>query len=57
MNGNKQQEDMIFFLSDEDTVTYNQKCMTCTHECRQSFKVVIVACPRYEKKEKTNAKT
>ena len=33
-------------------VTYNEKCLRCIHDCKQSYRVKIAACPSYEKAQK-----
>ena len=45
---------MVFFLRQVkvgnatcDRITYNDLCRGCTHSCKQSFRVVIILCPRY----------
>ena len=30
-----------------DRITYNDLCRGCTHGCKQSFRAIIVLCPRY----------
>lgn len=50
----KTQEEMVFFLSNKNRLTYNKRCETCSHDCKQSFKAVLVTCPRYVKKEKSD---
>ncbi len=30
-----------------DRITYNDLCRGCTHSCKQSFRAVIILCPRY----------
>ena len=33
-----------------DRITYNDLCRGCTHSCKQSFRAVIILCPRYYSK-------
>lgn len=35
-----------------DRITYNDLCRGCTHSCKQSFRVVIILCPRYYSKRR-----
>ncbi len=47
-----------FFLNDRSRITYNELCRKCQHECKQSFRAVVVDCPKYlskrsKKKDKT----
>ena len=30
--------------------TYNEICRSCTHECKQSFRALLLECPKYESK-------
>lgn len=43
----KRKLELSFFLNERGRVTYNDLCRKCQHECRQSFRAVIIACPRY----------
>ena len=35
-----------------DRITYNDLCRGCTHSCKQSFRAVIILCPRYYSKRR-----
>ncbi len=37
----------FLYLNDRGRVTYNELCRKCQHGCRQSFRAVVVDCPRY----------
>lgn len=43
----KRKLELSFFLNDRGRVSYNNLCRKCQHECRQSFRAVVVDCPRY----------
>ena len=43
----KRKLELSFFLNDRGRVTYNELCRKCQHECRQSFRAVVIDCPRY----------
>lgn len=50
---------MVFFLRQVkvgnttcDRITYNDLCRGCTHSCKQSFRAVIILCPRYYSKRR-----
>lgn len=43
----KKKAELAFFLNDRGRITYNELCRKCQHTCRQSFRAVIVDCPRY----------
>ncbi|GHU79067.1 hypothetical protein FACS1894191_1010 [Clostridia bacterium] len=32
---------------------YNALCRKCRRDCKQSYRVIIVLCPKYESKRKT----
>lgn len=36
-----------FFLGSDGRRKYNDLCRRCVHPCKQSFRSVILACPRY----------
>ena len=50
---------MVFLLKMTAAVSaYNELCRKCQHECKQSFRAVVVDCPksvskRSKKKDKT----
>ena len=46
-----------FFLSENGRRQYNKTCIGCAHGCKQSFRVALIACPRYLSKRSKNAKT
>ncbi|MBE5924555.1 MAG: hypothetical protein IJ089_13395 [Clostridia bacterium] len=43
----KRKLELSFFLNDRGRVSYNNLCRKCQHECRQSFRAVVVDCPHY----------
>ena len=40
--------DLAFFQNDRRKVQYCEMCMNCQNDCKQSFRAVIVRCPRFE---------
>lgn len=44
---NKRRLELSFFLNERNRVTYNELCRKCRHACKQSFRAVVVECPRY----------
>ena len=36
-----------FFLNHRNRIAYNALCRSCTHDCKQSFRAIVVLCPRY----------
>lgn len=36
-----------FFLSENGRKKFNHLCRRCRYECKQSFRAIITACPKY----------
>ena len=36
-----------FFLNHRNRIAYNALCRSCTRDCKQSFRAVVVDSPRY----------
>lgn len=49
-NGKKRRLEWSFFLNHRNRITYNDLCRGCTRDCKQSFRAVIILCPRYYSK-------
>jgi len=45
-------EEMKFYTGGCGRVRYNPKCLSCAHDCKQSFRAELVTCPKYERKVK-----
>ena len=43
-----------FFLGKNGRRQYNEVCQGCAHDCKQSFRAVLIACPRYLSKRSKN---
>ena len=43
-------EEMCLFLKQgkRRRIVYNQKCKECIHECKQGYRVEIVACKKFK---------
>lgn len=39
-----------FFLNDRGRITFNALCRKCIHDCKQSFRAIVIECPRYRSK-------
>ena len=39
-----------FFLGENGRRQYNHTCRKCAHDCKQSFRVDLMACPHYSSK-------
>ncbi|WP_405346957.1 hypothetical protein [Ruminococcus sp.] len=48
----KQKLEWSFFLNDRGRRTYNSLCRRCEHDCKQSFRAVIIQCPNYLSKRR-----
>ena len=40
-----------FFLNDRGRKAYNTLCRRCVHDCKQSFRADLIACPHFSRKE------
>ncbi len=47
----KKKIEWSIFLDKRNRITYNKLCLTCRKECKQSFRVKVIQCPQYQKKE------
>lgn len=48
--GKAKKKEMAIFLNHKNRITYNKRCRTCKHDCKQSFRAELIACPKYERK-------
>ena len=46
----KKKEEWAFFLNDRGRITYNALCRRCGHDCKQSFRAMVIVCPHYHSK-------
>lgn len=44
-------EEWVFFLDADGELRYCDKCNNCCRACKQSFRAVIVRCPKFEPKK------
>jgi hypothetical protein len=49
----KRKLEWAFFLNHRNRITYNDLCRKCVNGCKQSFRAVVVDCPRYISKRAT----
>ena len=40
-----------FFLDRGGCIRFNRICRKCIHSCKQSFRMIIIACPRFRRKK------
>ena len=50
--GKKARAEWAFFIGENGRRQYNQLCRRCVHGCKQSFRAMIVDCPKYRSKRK-----
>ena len=43
----KRKYELSFYLNDRGRVNYNELCRKCQPGCKQSFRAVVIDCPRY----------
>lgn len=48
----KYKEDWAFFLNEHGKMAYAEKCRLCEHDCKQSFRAVVMLCPHYLYKDR-----
>ena len=46
----RRKREQVFFLTDKGRVAYNRLCLKCNHDCKQSYRAVIIECRRFEKR-------
>ena len=46
----QRKEEWTFFLNDRGRIAYNALCRRCVHNCKQSFRTVVIVCPHYHSK-------
>ena len=46
----KMKHEWSLFLNERGRRCYNELCRRCVHSCKQSFRVLVVECPRYYSK-------
>ena len=48
----KQKLEWSFFLNDRGRKVYNRLCRKCEHDCKQSFRAIVIECPQYLSKRR-----
>ena len=49
----KRKQEWALFLNDRNRITYNELCRKCRNDCKQSFRCIVVLCPKYLSKRRT----
>lgn len=47
----KKKREYAIFLNDQNRITYNKLCKQCMKDCKQSFRCIVIQCPKFKKKE------
>ena len=45
-----EKEEWAFYLHKNGRRAYNELCSRCARSCKQSFRVKVIACPKYRSK-------
>ncbi len=53
----KRKAEWSFFLNDRNRITYNELCRNCIHDCKQSFRTLVIECPHYCSKRSKAGRT
>lgn len=48
----KRKQEWALFLNERNRITYNELCRKCQHLCKQSFKALVIECPKFLRKER-----
>lgn len=43
----KRKQEWALFLNHRNRITYNELCRKCQHDCKQSFRVSVIECPKF----------
>ena len=43
-------KEMVFFINDKGRITHNDLCRKCIHDCKQSFRAMVICCNKYVSK-------
>ena len=54
--GKKAKQEWAYFIGPNGRRQYNLLCRRCKNSCRQSFRAVIVECPKYRSKRENCSK-
>ena len=50
----KRKKELAFFRGDRGRMAYNELCRKCRNTCKQSFRAIVIDCPRYLSKRAKN---
>ena len=43
----KRKQEWALFLNERNRIAYNELCRKCSNNCKQSFRCIVVQCPKY----------
>ena len=46
----RRKRELSLFLTESGRVAHNKKCLRCTHDCKQSYRAIVIACPKFERR-------
>ncbi len=46
----RRKRELALFLTDSGRVAHNKLCLRCTHDCKQSYRAIVIACPKFERR-------
>ena len=46
----KKRKEMDLFINRAGRIEYNKVCRACIHDCKQSYKTMVLMCGRYKNK-------
>ncbi len=46
----RRKHELSFFLTESGRAAHNKLCLRCTHDCKQSYRAVILECKRFERR-------
>ena len=49
-------DEMSFYINHNGQIEYNEKCLNCPKECKQSFRAELLSCSELKKEECENDK-
>lgn len=49
----KRKQEWALFLNHRNRITYNELCRKCQHDCKQSFRVSVIECPKFLSKRRS----
>lgn len=51
----KRKLEWSLFLNERGRITYNDLCRKCFYDCKQSYRAIVIECPRYLSKRSSAA--